>query len=341
MQIVNTLSLPAEFELQSFVQLIFPHERSDWAPYLDEACRTFAEIAETIARFEPCLIVCDDIARVKSYLNDSTNIHFVTYLTDDTWARDCSGISVQSGNGCLISDFTFTAWGGKFEARKDNSMSTAIASCYDAPMYSHDFILEGGAIESDGDGVIMTTAQCLMNPNRNAAYKTEASVEKVLRETLGAQKTCWLHHGYLAGDDTDSHIDTLARFCDPNTICYVQCNDSADEHYEALKAMEKELQSFTNCDGKPYRLVPLPMTNPIYYEDERLPATYANFLIINGAVLVPTYDDPHDEEALTIFKALFPEREIIGIDCSVLIRQHGSLHCVTMQFQDCITLRCS
>lgn len=341
MQTGNTPRLPAEFEAQSFVQLIFPHAHSDWAPYLDEACLTFAKIAAAIARFEPCLIVCDNIERVKGYLKSTQNIHFVQYLTDDTWARDCSSITTSTKEGCLINDFTFTAWGGKFEAKKDNAMTASIASCYDAPLRPHDFILEGGAIESDGDGVIMTTAQCLMNPNRNAAYKTEASVEKVFHETLGAQKTLWLYHGYLAGDDTDSHIDTLARFCDPNTICYVQCTDPNDEHYEALRAMEAELKTFTNRHGKPYRMVPLPMTKPIHFEGERLPATYANFLIIDGAVLVPTYDDPHDAEALGIFETLFPEREIVGIDCSVLIRQHGSLHCVTMQFPKCVSLRCS
>ncbi len=340
MQTNNGLRLPAEFELQSFVQLIFPHAQSDWAPYLDEACRTFASIAAAIARYQSCLIVCDDIERVKNHLCATANIYFSTYLTNDTWARDCSAISTETGNGCIVNDFAFTAWGGKFEADKDNAMTKAIASCYSAPLQSHDFILEGGAIESDGRGTLLTTAQCLANPNRNAACRSEADVEKVLHGTLGIQKTLWLHHGYLAGDDTDSHIDTLARFCDERTICYVQCNDPDDEHYEALGAMERELATFTDRDGAPYRLVPLPMTGPIYYDGERLPATYANFLILNGAVLVPTYNDPHDEEALGIFRDLFPDREVIGIDCSVLIRQHGSLHCVTMQFPACITLRC-
>lgn len=338
MQLENILRLPAEFEPQSFVQLIFPHEYSDWAPYLDEACRTFAEIATAIARFEPCLIVCDDIERVERYFPNRKNICFTQYLTDDTWARDCSGITTENGTECVVNDFVFTAWGGKFEASKDNAMTKAIASCYSAPLRAQDFILEGGAIESDGNGALLTTAQCLMNPNRNAGYESEAAVEAVLDTALGVRKTLWLHHGYLAGDDTDSHIDTLARFCDASTICYVQCTDTGDEHYEALKAMEAELKTFTDRDGKPYRLVPLPMTNPIYYDGERLPATYANFLILNGAVLMPTYNDPHDAEALDIFKTLFPDREIIGIDCSVLIRQHGSLHCVTMQFPACVTL---
>lgn len=333
------LRFPAEFEPQSFVQLIFPHPQSDWAPYLDEACRTFVHIAEAVARFEPCLIVCDDVARVKAFFDRTDNLHFVQYQTDDTWARDCSGITVETENGCLIQDFTFTGWGGKFEASGDSAMTAAVASVYGAPIRSHDFILEGGGIESNGEGLLLVTEACLLNPNRNAALTERAQVEAVLAETLGVKKVLWLTSGYLAGDDTDSHIDTLARFCDAETICYVRCDDPEDEHFEALKTMEEELQALRGEHGNPFRLVPLPMASPAYFDGERLPATYANFLIVNGAVLVPTYDDPRDGEALAAIATCFPGREIVGVDCSVLIRQHGSLHCVTMQFPSCVTLR--
>ncbi len=336
----QTKRLPAEFERQSFVQLIFPHAESDWAPYLDEACRTFADIAASVARFQPCLIVCDDIARVQTYIAPGPNLHFVVYKTDDTWARDCSGITVETDDGCLIQDFTFTGWGNKFEASKDSAMTNAVADCYGASVVSHDFILEGGGIESNGKGLLLVTEQCLMNPNRNARLTERAQIEALLAETLGVRRTLWLTSGYLAGDDTDSHIDTLARFCDADTVCYVRCEDKADEHFEALRTMETELKALRNERGEPFTLVPLPMTDAIYFDDERLPATYANFLIINGAVLVPTYNDAHDAEALAVFAGLFPGREIVGIDCSVLIRQHGSLHCVTMQFPACVSLRC-
>ncbi|MHC3993820.1 agmatine deiminase family protein [Thiomicrolovo sp. ZZH C-3] len=332
--------LPAEFEPQSFVQLIFPHATSDWAPYLDEACLTFARIAEAVSRYQPCLIVCDDIDRVQRYVAPGANRCFTAYKTDDTWARDCSGITVETETGCLIQDFTFTGWGGKFEAARDSAMTAAIAGCYDAPVASHRFILEGGGIESNGEGVLLVTEACLLNPNRNTALTSRAEIEAVLSEILGVKRTLWLTSGYLAGDDTDSHIDTLARFCDADTICYVKCTDTDDEHYEALQKMEQELRALRNDRGEPFRLVPLPMTQAIHFEDERLPATYANFLIINGAVLVPVYNDPHDDEALAVFRTLFPDREVIGIDCSVLIRQHGSLHCVTMQFPACVTLNC-
>jgi len=336
----TSIRLPAEFEPQSFVQLIFPHANSDWAPYLEEATDTFVAIAEAIARFQPCLIVCEDVERVKNRFSEMHNLHFIQFETDDTWARDCSGITVETDTGCLIHDFTFTGWGGKFDASKDNAMTRAVASCYGATVEPHRFILEGGAIESNGLGDLLVTEQCLMNPNRNAEMTRRSEVESVLRETLGTKRILWLTSGYLAGDDTDSHIDTLARFCAENTICYVRCTDEEDEHYEALHLMEEELKALRNDRGEPYELVALPMADAVYYDDERLPATYANFLIINGAVLVPVYSDPHDDEALAVMQTLFPDREIIGIDCSVLIRQHGSLHCVTMQFPSCITLQC-
>lgn len=341
---MNTIStpvlrLPAEFDPQAFVQLIFPHAQSDWEPYLDEACRTFAAIAEAVARFQPCLIVCDDIDRVKGFFDSGENLHFVQYQTDDTWARDCSGITVETAQGMLIQDFTFTGWGDKFEASRDNAITRAISGCYEAPVSSHEFILEGGAIESNGEGLLLVTEQCLMNPNRNKAINTRSQVEKVLETTLGVTDVLWLTAGYLAGDDTDSHIDTLARFCDANTICYVQCEDVNDEHYTALQQMERELKALRNAKGDPFRLVPLPMASPAYYDGERLPATYANFLIVNGGVLVPTYNDPRDAEALEIFRTLFPDRDIVGVESSVLIRQHGSLHCVTMQFPEGVTLQ--
>lgn len=332
--------LPAEFEPQSFVQLIFPHAQSDWEAYLDEATRTFVNIALAVARFEPCLIVCDDIGRVKRHFPTLENLHFVQYRTDDTWARDCSGITVETESGCEIEDFIFTGWGGKFEAEKDDRMTRTIARCYDTPIVSHPFILEGGGIESNGKGTLLVTETCLLNPNRNAELSRRPEVEAVLEETLGVRRVLWLTSGYLAGDDTDSHIDTLARFCGEKTICYVRCEDKEDEHYEALQKMESELQALRDDQDRPFDLVPLPMTEPIYFDGERLPATYANFLIINGAVLVPTYGDPNDKTALAVFNALFPDREVIGIDCRVLIRQHGSLHCVTMQFPACVTLRC-
>ena len=335
----HTKRLPAEFETQSFVQIIFPHANSDWIEYLDEASLTFVEITVNIAKFEPCLVVCDNLSRVQAYFNNTNNIFFVQAESDDTWARDCSGITVLKDNEPSVIDFTFTGWGNKFEATLDNALTSKLQSHYDATYQKERFILEGGAIESNGEGLLLTTSQCLMNVNRNQKLTQKFEVEAILEKILGVQKVLWLEHGYLAGDDTDSHIDTLARFIDVNTIAYVKCQNRDDEHFEALQQMEQELQRLHNLEGEPFKLITLPMTDAIYYDKERLPATYANFLIINGAVLVPTYNDRHDDEAIGILEKAFEGREVIGIDCSVLIRQHGSLHCVTMQFPKAVILR--
>ena len=195
------------------------------------------------------------------------------------------------------------------------------------------FVLEGGSIESDGKGTLLTTVECLSSQNRNE-YLQKEELEAYLKDVFGFERILWLENGYLAGDDTASHIDTLARFCSEDTIAYVQCKDESDEHFEELQAMEQELQAFRQADGKPYRLIALPMADPVEWEGERLPATYANFLIINGAVLLPYYKSPKDELAKKALQQAFPEREIIGINCLPLIKQHGSLHCVTMQYPE-------
>lgn len=331
---------PAEFEPQSFVQLIFPHSQSDWSEYLEEARTCFVNIANAVARYQPCLIVCDDVELVKSYFISQENLIFVPYQANDTWARDCSALTVideEEGEPLLL-DFTFTGWGGKFDAGRDNAMSSSIADVYGAPMEKINLILEGGGVESNGNGSLLTTAECLLNPNRNP-HLDKKGMENELKKHFGVEQILWLNHGYLAGDDTDSHIDTLARFIDTDTILYVKCDDQNDEHYEALKKMEEELKALRDIDGEPFTLIALPMTQPIFYDDERLPATYANFLIINDAVLLPVYNDPHDAEAIAICEKAFRGRDIVPIDCSVLIRQHGSLHCVTMQFPEDVSLR--
>jgi agmatine deiminase len=234
----------------------------------------------------------------------------------------------------VLLDFVFNGWGNKFPADRDNEISRALLT-QDAfgelEMHSVDFVLEGGGIETDGDDTLLTTSRCLLAHSRNPAL-TYSQIEAVLTNHLGVDRFLWLDHGALAGDDTDSHIDTLARFCDPDTIAYCHCDDTADEHFAELQRMQQQLQTFRNKTNQPYRLIPLPLP-AAKYDDQgrRLPATYANFLIINDAVLVPTYQDPADENALRTLQSCFPKREIIGIDCSALIRQYGSLHCVTMQ----------
>ena len=232
------LKMPAEFEEQSFVQLIFPHEQSDWRVYLNEAKACFVEIAQAIARHQKCLIICDDIQGVKKHFEHQHNLYFIQYQSDDTWARDCSALSIQKDNEIQLLDFIFNGWGDKFDAKKDNALTQSITKHYSAPLRKENFILEGGSIESNGSGVILTTSACLLNKNRNPDH-TKKEIEERLKESLGAQKVHWLKHGELEGDDTDAHIDTLARYISKDSIMHVSCQDEEDSHYKALKSMHK------------------------------------------------------------------------------------------------------
>ncbi|NUM54175.1 MAG: agmatine deiminase family protein [Candidatus Hydrogenedentes bacterium] len=330
--------LPAEWEPQSAIQLTWPHANSDWGPTLHEVEPCFDAIAAAISRYEVVLIACSDPGHVKQRLERAgavmENVRAYKADTNDTWARDHGPITVERNGGLALLDFGFNGWGGKYPADLDDALTTALfaqKAFGDILMESIPVVLEGGSIESDGRGTILTTTSCLLNPNRNGET-TESEAEFVLREHLGAHRVLWLNHGQLEGDDTDGHIDTLARFCSPNTIAYVACSNKRDKHYKPMKAMEEELRALRTDDGEPYTLVPLPWPKACYDDDKnRLPATYANFLIVNGAVLVPAYNDPADAKALDIIGGCFPGREIVGIDCRPLIVQHGSLHCVTMQ----------
>jgi len=328
--------LPAEWSEQQFVQLTWPHAGTDWADMLYEVNECFVNIAREIIKRENLLIVCADTDEVEALLVDIdlSRVTFVEMPTNDTWARDHGGITVFEDGKPVVYDFTFNGWGMKFAANHDNLITRNLYMAGIFGDFGHkncfDFVLEGGSIESDGEGTILTTAECLLSYNRNNL--SDENIEAKLKEYFGLKQVLWLEHGYLAGDDTDSHVDTLARLCDRSTIAYVKCDDENDEHFLELKKMKKELRQFRTSDGRYFRLIPLPMADEVYFEGERLPATYANFLIINGAVLVPTYNSPKDEIAKEQLQKAFPDREIVGINCNALIKQHGSLHCVTMQF---------
>lgn len=328
---------PAEWAPQQFVQLTWPHADTDWAYMLDEVQACFKNIAREIAQRQRLLIVAPDIADVRRQIANEVNMANVTLVelpSNDTWARDHGGITIFEDAKPIILDFQFNGWGLKFASDKDNLITERLhrgGHLFGELRNCRNFVFEGGSIESDGEGTLLTTSECLLSPNRNATMSRE-DIEKYLLDTLGAKQLLWLDHGYLAGDDTDSHIDTLARLCPNNTILYVKCDDEADEHYEALCLMEEQLKTFRTLNGEPYRLIALPMARPAFEDDERIPATYANYLVINGAVLVPTYDTDLDTIALAQVQQAFPEHEIVGVDCQALIRQHGSLHCVTMQY---------
>lgn len=333
--------LPPEWAPQSGVMLTWPHAHGDWAPRLPQVEPVFTAIARHVARREKVLICCYDPAHREHVTNllvadgiDLRRVILRVVPSNDTWARDHGPVTVQCSQEPLLLDFGFNGWGGKFGHDLDNQLTRRLYDLEtfgEAPLQTVDMILEGGSIEVDGSGTLLTTEQCLLTPTRNPGMSREL-IERRLGELLGLKRVLWLKQGHLEGDDTDSHIDTLARYCDARTIAYVACDDPADTHYDDLKAMESELKQFTAADGSPYRLVALPWPKACHDEDgRRLPATYANFLIINDAVLVPTYRDPADRVALEILAGCFPGREIVGIDCEPLVYQYGSLHCVTMQ----------
>jgi agmatine/peptidylarginine deiminase len=333
--VASNRRLPAEWEPQGAVILSWPHKDSDWAYMLEEVTHCFVEIARAIAEDETVIIVAPDISIPQSLLQGVDNVLYMTLPTNDTWARDFGPITIEEDGKQLMCDFMFNGWGLKFASDKDNLITRGmIDGGLLRGTYRNclGFVLEGGSIESDGRGVLLTTSECLLSPNRNGEMDRD-EIESYLTERFGLKKVLWLDHGYLAGDDTDSHIDTLARLAPDDTILYVGCDDEADEHFIELKAMEGQLMDMRTLDGRPYNLIKLPMADAIYDEDgARLPATYANFLIMNHTVLMPSYGQPlNDELAAQMIKIAFPNHEVKRIDCRPLIKQHGSLHCVTMQ----------
>lgn len=326
--------------------LAWPHAGTDWSYMLDDVERCYVALAHEIAREHPLIIIAPDTTAARTALADIADdrVLFFDVPTNDTWTRDYGPISVIDNGRPVAVDFTFNGWGLKFASDCDNLVNSRmhdaglLCGAYESRL---GFVLEGGSIESDGRGTLLTTSRCLLSPNRNGAGTfagdstgdLRADVGRYLHDALGFERVLWLDYGYLAGDDTDSHIDTLARMAPDDTILYVQCQDPADEHYEELAAMERQLKTFTTADGRPYNLVALPMPDAIYDEDgERLPATYANYLATDRAVYMPSYGQPDkDLLARRMMAIVFPNHRIVSVDCRALIRQHGSLHCATMQ----------
>lgn len=339
--------LPAEWAPQSAIMLTWPHEETDWLPYLEEITKTYLELSNIITRFEQLMIVSPDSKQTRECLSSRlsqeqmNNVRFFDIDTNDTWARDHGPITLIPSASCdtntpyRILDFKFNGWGEKFDYEKDNQINIQLyqQGAFDAFREDYtNFVLEGGSIESDGKGTIFTTSQCLLAPHRNQPM-TQEEIEEQLQSRLHAQHIVWLDHGNLIGDDTDGHIDTIVRIAPHDTLLYVGCDNTADEQYEDFHALEKQLQGLSTPEGHPYRLIKLPMPDAIYDEGERLPATYANFLILNGAVIYPTYHQPEkDEEARQAIQQAFPDREMIDVDACTIIRQHGSIHCLTTQF---------
>ncbi|MCX7060738.1 MAG: agmatine deiminase family protein [Gammaproteobacteria bacterium] len=332
-------TLPPEWAPQAAVMLTWPRQDGDFARHFAAVERNFIAIAVAIGRFQNLHVnVAEGADALQARLiaagvpRERLIVHEVP--NDDVWARDHGPITVVRDGRLVHLDFTFNGWGNKFSAERDNALTRKLDQygAWSAPVDTIDFVLEGGALEVDGHGTLLTTERCLLAPTRNP-HLSKVQIEDLLKSQLGLDRVLWLSHGDLIGDDTDGHIDTIARYCDPSTIVYQGCDDRSDAHFDDLAAMADELRALRDWQGQPYRLVALPLPTAIHDPDDgrRLPAGYANFLILNGAVLVPVYGQPLDAVALDLIRPVFPDREVIGIDCNALIQQYGGLHCVTMQ----------
>ncbi|MEW5836581.1 MAG: agmatine deiminase family protein [Pseudomonadota bacterium] len=335
----STLRLPAEWEPQAAVLIAWPHAGTDWADRLASVETTYAALAAAVTRFESLVIVVPDAtvrAHAERLIREAgarlERVRFVELPYDDTWLRDSGPITLRDDAGRFqLTDFRFTGWGGKFGAEQDDAL---IAGLVDADVFGQaahrriDWALEGGGIESDGSGTVLTTWRCL---SQRHPEQSREDMNAILRDGLHASRILWLDYGYLEGDDTDAHIDTLARFAPGDRIVYQACDDASDPHFDELQRMGSELAALRTADGRPYALHPLPWARPIIDEGRRLAASYANYLIVNGAVLVPAYGDAADDEAARIIGEAHPGREVVQVPCRALIWQNGSLHCITMQ----------
>lgn len=312
-------SIP-EWSEQEYLMLSLPHEKSDWKPYLGEIIQAYKEFVKATSEFQKVLLIAPNKSDFAPFEN-MTNVEFFICDTNDTWIRDFGAIDILEDNHLKALDFTFNAWGNKFQSELDNEVNSKLfKEKFNEKLTKIDFILEGGSIDFNGEGVMLTSSNCLLNENRNS-HLDKSQIEAKLKEIFGLKQIIWLENGFIKGDDTDHHIDTLARFIDKNTIAYSICEDEEDEHYIPLQKMKKELE-VTGFD-----LVELPLPKPLYYEGRRLGATYANFVFVNDALIMPFYKDENDEIIKQRLAKALPKRKIIGVDARVFLRQNGSLHC--------------
>lgn len=328
--------MPAEWELHEGTWIAWPHNKDHWPGNFRPIPKIFAKIAQELSRAGEKVFICVEDKKMEEAARkligaNVPEIYFFHIPTNASWSRDHGPIFVkdEAGNR-VITDWIFNMWGGKYPPwDKDDVVPQKIAQIFKIPAIEPGIILEGGSIDVNGKGSLLTTEQCLLNKNRNP-HLNRGQIEKYLNDYLGASNILWLKEGIL-GDDTDGHVDDIARFTDPRTIvCAVERNES-DENYKPLQINYERLQAMRDQDGKPFYIVPLPMPNPVFYKGERLPASYLNFYIANKAVLVPTFRCDRDAEAMEILKPLFKGRKIIDIDCTDLVWGLGTIHCSTQQ----------
>ena len=303
--------------------LALPDSTMDWKPYLSEIMQSYKEFISLASAFERVLLIGRDESFYKQNFAKNENIDFFKYSLNDTWIRDFGAIDVfdKRKQKIISYDFIFNAWGNKFQSKLDNELNSRLfKEKLKGELRSIDFILEGGSIDNNGSGTMLTTTKCLLNENRNKHLSKE-EIENKLKELFNLKSLIWLENGFIKGDDTDAHIDTLARFITPDTIAHCVCEDEKDEHFLPLLKMKKELEKTG------FKLVELPLPAPIFYEGRRLGASYANFIFLNNALIVPTYKDKNDEIALSRLAKALPHLKVLALDASVFIRQNGSLHC--------------
>lgn len=327
---------PAEWELHQAIWFAWPVRRTLWPDCFDRVREQLASLYVLAARFQPVRVLCvaseqADLRRMMAANGDTAEAELFDYQTDDVWIRDFGPLFLvhNAQREVAIADWRHNAWGNKFpDQSRDDSASRWIAEQLGMRHFRFDTVLEGGAVESNGAGSLLTTEVVLLNPNRNGATTIQA-VEQQLNTGLGVGKVLWLKEG-LVGDDTDGHIDNLARFFKPDGILLAEAVDSTDSNYEALKENYARLSNFRTPADKPYTVVPLPLPDPIQYGGGPLAASYLNFIVLNGAVLVPTYRQPDkDRQAMEILEQCFPGREIHGVDCTDIIKEGGALHCMS------------
>ncbi len=310
-----SIRIPAEWEKQKSIIVVFPTTHKDWQHSIKEIQLSYVNFINAIRRFQKCIIVCDTPKILNNFFDSYKNIEIKNIKTDDTWIRDFGAIDVFIDGKLKSYNFIFNAWGNKFESTLDNNFNN---SFFQNNLIDVDFILEGGSIDSNGDGTMLTTQKCIFNKNRNSTCK---DIQSKIKNLFGLKELIVLKHGTLVGDDTDSHIDTLARFISKDTIVYIKCYDKNDTHFKELQMMEKELQQTS------FKLIPLPLPTPKYFNNKRLPATYINFVFLNNALILPTYNDENDEKVVSILEKTLPNKKILKVDASIFIREYGSLHC--------------
>jgi agmatine deiminase len=334
--------MPAEWEPHRGTWLSWPHKQASWPGKFGPIPAIFARMVRHLAEHEEVHInvsgeaMEQDVRRIlREFSASGQNVYFHYHPTNDAWCRDHGPIFIQRDGGRhheeAIVDWDYNAWGGKYPPFDlDDVIPTRIGREYGIPVFSPGMVLEGGSIEVNGRGALLTTEACLLNPNRNPG-RDRAEIESALQNYLGVSHILWLGDG-IAGDDTDGHVDDLTRFVDSSTVVTVVEEDPADENYEPLQENLERLQRMTNQSGRPLRVVQLPMPRALYHEEQRLPASYANFYIANGVVLLPGYDPERDEQARLTLQSLFPDREVIPIDCTDLVWGLGAFHCVSQQW---------